>query len=376
MGQEVKNQTRFCQIPQFSKKGLNQHLKPRTIMAVGLTFILTTTGLAFYLIQPTPIGGIITDPVLKVYNPQAAIVIDGDANFSDTALLEGWPGDGSPENPFIIDGLNTTPGGGWIESIYIRNTRINFIICNCNYIGAPEDTFGFSWEPGIYLNNVTNGELVNNTCKKNPIGILLDSSNSNTVVNNTCIDNFHGIYLNESVSNTVVNNTCIDNSEWGMSVAGFGICLEHSDSNTVANNICNNNNAIGICLDESSCNTVEKNTCNSNDIGISLNRNLLVIPSNNYEYWTYSLFNTVANNTCNNNRVGIYLLDPHSNTVVNNIFLGNTEHDLLEDFTPRKFDTDVLVSIGFFGLMGFAGIIMLGAGWRMVKLSRLESKGE
>ena len=37
--------------------------------------------------------------------PHDPIAIDGDASFSDTAQLEGWPGDGSPENPYIIDGL-------------------------------------------------------------------------------------------------------------------------------------------------------------------------------------------------------------------------------------------------------------------------------
>jgi parallel beta-helix repeat protein len=212
----------------------------------------------------------------------------------------------------------------------------------------------------------------NNTFNNNTVGILIQYSDSNTVFNNTCNNNNNlGIHLAGSSHNTVENNTCNSNN--------IGIFLEttllidrdsrstfwdESQNNTVANNICNNNE-VGIRLNGSSHNTVENNTCNSNDIGISLNRIQVIYFFNNYEYWAYSLSNNVANNTCNYNRIGIYLLDPHSNTVVNNSFLGNTEHDILEDFAAKKFDTEDLLFIGFVGVIGLAGIIMLGAAWRM-----------
>ena len=41
--------------------------------------------------------------------------------------------------------------------------------------------------------------------------------------------------------------------------------------------------------------------------------------------------NTVEYNTCNNNRIGIYIYVLGSNTVENNTFLGNTEHDIFEE---------------------------------------------
>ena len=48
-------------------------------------------------------GEIVSEPergrVTVAGTPRAPIVIDGDANFSDTALAEGWPGDGSSGNP-------------------------------------------------------------------------------------------------------------------------------------------------------------------------------------------------------------------------------------------------------------------------------------
>ncbi|MHA2241182.1 MAG: NosD domain-containing protein, partial [Candidatus Thorarchaeota archaeon] len=138
--------------------------------------------------------------MLLAGTPHGPIAIDGDANFSDTALLEGWDGDGSPENPYLIDGLDIDLGVYDEFCISISNTNASFTISNCNLTGAGV---------GIYLENVTNGELVNNTCKRSDIGISLWNSNSNTVANNTCNSNKDwGICLEESYSNTVANNTC------------------------------------------------------------------------------------------------------------------------------------------------------------------------
>jgi parallel beta-helix repeat protein len=228
--------------------------------------------------------------------------------------------------------------------------------CNSNEVGIYlENIVWIDWDSGVILSwsNSDSNTVVNNICNNNEVGILLEVSSYNIVANNTCNSNDIGILLERRMYISRDGSV----TSWG-----------NSDSNTVVNNICNNNE-VGICLEGSSCNTITNNTCNGNDIGISLNRKLEVNQGNNFEYWAYSLSNTVANNTCNYNRVGIYLLDSHSNTVVDNTFLGNIEHDILEDFAAKKFDTEVLQFTGFLGLMGFAGIILLGAGWRMAHLA-------
>ena len=335
MGQAVKNRSRICPLPSGPLIERPNRMSSRTIMAVGLTFMLTTTGLVFYLIQP-PIIPII--PIIpKVYTPHAAIAIDGDANFSATALLEGWPGDGSPEDPFIIDGLEIDLGGEYGHCIRIDNTKVSFTIRNCNLTGASlVHTLGGWHAAGIFLISVTNGELVNNICSSNLNGVLLFGSDSNTVANNTCNINAHGIYLYKSYSNTVVNNTCNSNE--------YGIYLEKYSC-------------------ESNSNIVTNNTCNSNDIGIKI---------------IESRYNKVTTNTCNSNRIGIYLGDTcgWSNIIADNTFSGNTEHDIFdesefsEEYVPGEFNPIIFLPIGL------AGIIMLVAAWRMVKLSRPESRGE
>jgi hypothetical protein len=61
--------------------------------------------------------------------------------------------------------------------------------------------------------------------------------------------------------------------------------------------------------------------------------------------------------------------------VFNNIFLGNTEHDIfegleIEESNHEEFDPVVLL------LIGLLGITWLGAGWKLAMLSRDESNGE
>jgi parallel beta-helix repeat protein len=344
MEQDVRNDSRFCQIPSGSKKGLNRRLKPRTIfMAVSLTLIMTTTGLVYYLMRPLPL---FLEPWQKrnyvVRTPHSAITIDGDANFAATALLEGWPGDGSSGTPFIINGLEIDLAGGIGHCISIANTRVSFIIRNCNLTGAEEF--------GIFLENVTNGELVSNTCSNNIVGIQLFLSESIIVAKNNCSGNGGGIGLFAS-NGEVVNNTCNNNEG--------GIHLFHAGSSTIANNTCNNNGD-GIGLDSSQFNTVTNNTCNTNTGSGIWVSSTSPTPCND---------NTISGNTCNYNTIGIYSGDP-SNIVADNTCLGNTEHDIFGNYITEKTGTgeagtEEFNPIGFL-FVGFSGIIILGAAWKIL----------
>jgi parallel beta-helix repeat protein len=340
------------------------------IVAASLITVLSIAAFSTYNFWVPPLGP----------PPPVGIAIDGDDDFSYTALLEGWPGDGSPENPFIINGLdidNTALSDqqmyspGTTHCISISNTRVSFTISNCNLTGAHGYTPSSTMGAGISLVNVTNGELVNNICNNNLNGIILKDSDSNTLVNNTCNYNgganiwligstyntidyntcnstHDGICFIDSNFNTVTNNICNNNR--------LGISLYGSHHNTVANNICNNNyegeRGCGISLSESDFggsnhNTVVNNTCNSNDIGIFLGRaypNLADSHSNtvanntcNSNIWGIYLFggsfSTVENNTCNSNDIGIWLSHSDYNTVANNTCLNNTEHDICLDYS-------------------------------------------
>ena len=225
--------------------------------------------------------------------PHNPIEITSDSDFAI------FPGTGTAEDPYLIEGYNITTTS--TNGIYIYGTTKYFIVCNC-YVDAERygifisnvadgtstvisNTCSNNSYYGIWLRSSGSSTVSNNTCRNNNgYGILLFYSNSSTIVNNNCNNNYAGIWLEDSNYSTVVNNTCNYND--------FGILLKVSGSATVANNTCNSN-SYGIRFGNSDYSTVANNTCNSNGYGgIAL---------------SYSDSLTVANNTCNNNDCGISL---------------------------------------------------------------------
>ncbi len=59
------------------------------------------------------------------YVPHDPIRINSNAEFASMAGFEGWAGDGSPENPYIIEGYDIN-GSGYGYCIYIGNTTMFF----------------------------------------------------------------------------------------------------------------------------------------------------------------------------------------------------------------------------------------------------------
>ena len=364
MGQDVKDSSRVCREPPGPKKDLNQLLRPRKIfMAVSLSLVLTTTGLVYYQILTTPPSPppFRLPPAPQQLTPHGAIWIDGDANFSETALLEGWPGDGSAGNPYIIESLDIDLEGvgdlgSWVNCISIVNTRVNFTIRNCNLTnvgGFCESPSGIASGAGINLRNASNGKLVNNTCNNNTFGIYLYESDSSTVVNNTCTSSWEGIWIDSSAYCTVANNTCNNNS-WN------GIFLWGSISNTITNNTCNNNR-IGIYLKDSYSTIVTNNICNNNDYGIYL---LSCSPDD-------SNWNTVANNTCNYNMIGIKLDDESNyNIVVNNNFLGNIMRDIVGEYITEEDGTEEFDPVVLMFVTLGAGVMIVGMIILVIKLKK------
>jgi parallel beta-helix repeat protein len=294
-------------------------------MAVSLTLILTTGLVSVWLPKPPPV--IPPPPPQEDPGPPKGIItIDGDTNFSDTALLKGWPGNGTHDNPIIIDGLHIDRGGEFGHCIMISNTQVSFTISNCILTGANVTYYwgmGGSLEgAGIHLQNVSNGELVNNTCYNNTgRGIYLEDSTYNTVMNNTCHINYgHGIHLVGSNYNTVVDNTCHNNLEYGIFIDRKHVDWENweeSHDNTVTNNTCYNN-GLGIALSGSNHNTVVNNNCTNSNCGIQL--------------WD-SDTNTLSNNICfNNTGSGISLGTSNHNTVVNNTCSNSTASEFSDSW--------------------------------------------
>lgn len=161
---------------------------------------------------------------------------------------------------------------------------------------------------GIYLQNVTNGRIENNTIIYNHHGIYMYNSSYNTFINNNFSNSNatsgYGMYVYyRSDNNVFINNTCNNNRD--------GIVIWNSSYNTLTNNICSNNSqSVGsgiFLLENASHNTLENNTCVYNAYGIRLqNSNDNTLTGNillpNYQYGIFissSNDNTVINNPLN-----------------------------------------------------------------------------
>ncbi|MBY9000609.1 MAG: right-handed parallel beta-helix repeat-containing protein [Candidatus Heimdallarchaeota archaeon] len=222
-------------------------------------------------------------PSYSSLTPHDSIEIASDSG------LEVFPGVGTAEDPYVIEGYNITTSNS--NGIYIYGTTKHFIVRSC-YV----DAINY----GILLWNVTDGTatIENNMCTNNDYGIYLDSSDGSTVTLNSCFQNkYYGIYLVNSVSSTVSDNFCNND---------FGIYLVNSGSSNISNNDCNNN-WYGLYLDNSDFSNVTNNEFNNNEyVGI-------------YLYNSSSCF--LSYNLLKEN--GLYGIDLLSYTANNNIHHNN-----------------------------------------------------
>jgi parallel beta-helix repeat protein len=159
-------------------------------------------------------------------SPHSPIYIWGDSDFASQALTEGWPGNGTAVNPYIIDGLDID-ATNTSTCIVIYQTTVHFSIRYCSLQGA-----FWGWDGAIVLDNVSHGYLLNNTCTGGLDGISIWSCTLITAANNSLSYNaYSGIYVQDTTLTTLFNNTCFANSY-------FDIQLLYSRQNTVVNNTC------------------------------------------------------------------------------------------------------------------------------------------
>ncbi|UCG00967.1 MAG: right-handed parallel beta-helix repeat-containing protein [Candidatus Heimdallarchaeota archaeon] len=294
------------------------------------------------------------------------IFIDGNTDFINQSITEGWSGNGMESNPIIISGFQITSSDFLVE---ILNTDLCFQI---------RDSFFVNGITGISLRNVSSGYIVNNTIH-NSIGgnnerwgILLTESNNNTIFNNTFyniefpfiingnnniissndyFDNVNGIwiygnnneitnnsvqdagggpgiYVENSLNNSVTNNFIFNNFE--------GITNYYSDYNVITNNTVHGCNGLGIYIESSIHAVISNNTVYENgvDCGINIRGSSECIIRNNTVFKTpgdgirielgdgTSDSNVIERNTIYNNTMNGIHLDG-----LNNILTGNNIFD-------------------------------------------------
>lgn len=240
------------------------------LMIAGSLLLIAT-------IDMDDIGAIARQPIANSsLSPHDPIHIDSDAEFAAIASIEGWQGDGSEGDPYLIEGYEID-ATGHKQAVFIGNNTVHFRISGCHLSGAVES--------GVQLLNSTNATLVDNQCVSNVwngiaivdshlvnatnnscvgshYGILVHSCYLGRLANNNCTSNGDGILVRYSSEIEIVENTCGDSSGDSVSDFGDGIRLEESDQNVISNNSCTTNLRYQIRLEHCDDNLLEDDVVN------------------------------------------------------------------------------------------------------------------
>jgi parallel beta-helix repeat protein len=191
----------------------------------------------------------------------------------DDFVSQGWPGQGTQEDPYKIEGLYILTYYAEPTGIIIHNTRANFTVQNCTIVDYDDTIDG----TGIDLANVTNGVVFNNTFPLGQYGVHIQNCSHCSLSNNSFTQYSEAVHVEESADLTIAQNL-LTGTDTAMN-------LLSAEFSTVRNNTLNNS-TWGLTLGSQSRNvTVSWNDFNcSNNVEDSGTQNTV---SENY-YFDYS----------------------------------------------------------------------------------------
>ncbi len=330
-------------------------MRKKLAMVLGLVMILLFLGLAVmgYVknLQKDSMKEVVIDRIR--YISHGIIKINNDTEFTQMAQQEGWQGNGTMDNPYIISNYDIDIGDN-PAGIEIRNTDVYFIIENCYLHHSTYTDGGY----GIRLENVSNGKVSYTTADSNENGgiyiensrdIFIDNStfentpdeyglveihaSMNVTVDNCTIDNdnLDGLYVEDSheilakynrISSTdfmsiylfnVTNSEFIKNDvNYKLTMGGWGIYMNESNYNYFKNNTIycgSDTGGTGITLSNSGYNEFIGNEIHNGKYGILIKS---------------SISNTFRENYIHNNsNYGIYISSGSGNEIYLNRFYYN-----------------------------------------------------
>ena len=230
-------------------------------------FEMRTYWYTYVTVHPTP-----------EYTPHDQIWISSDYDFEYLASVEGWPGDGSENNPFIIE--NYVIMSDWL-CLYIGQTSYHYVVRNCIFTStaggyyvtgadiesAPYgiiDSCIFYTPHAIQVDNADGMVISNNEFygyRRMEYGFYLGYS-QNVIIENNYFSEFSGaINLMDCTNCYILNNTIEDCS--------FGVMLQDSNPCTVFGNIMDSGGIFieGYWLSEYWYHNLEENYVNDLPVG-------------------------------------------------------------------------------------------------------------
>ncbi len=252
---------------------------------------------------------------------QQPIKINDNSEMVRIAEDQGWAGNGSAENPYIISGY-TINAAGYGYGIFIGNTTLHFVIENCSVSNASFMSWPYSGGSGIMLYNVENGTVKNVTSEHNSAyGIWIDMGRNNTLIDNSVKDNGnYGVLVSYSYNNSIYGTVLQNNS-----LALWGDKKTFTTQNIPVNNTLNGNSIYYI--KNVNIGGEIPNTYGELILG---NVTSLTVSSLNMSGITvgiiagYSSNITVKNSKFSNMSYGILTFNLNNSKIINNTFNGDS----------------------------------------------------
>ncbi|MCE7747116.1 MAG: hypothetical protein GPJ51_01875 [Candidatus Heimdallarchaeota archaeon] len=320
-------------------------------------------GVVWIIIAPE----IIQEPIPEKYIDHVPILIKNDQNFTDY----GFPGNGTAENPFLIERLyiNSSFDGIRIKEttkfFEIRNCLLNafrygiFIsdaesrtlnivnniflngcmyVLRCDFTTIESNVLNEDNFAGIFITRCDHSILTNNTVEHHGFGIQALDSSYCTITNNTVYSEFYqeinvGIAIHGSGS--IIANNTVSNQYWGIYLTNtyttitnnfidacrFGIYAQSAGNSIISNNTIVNCDYEGIYISRTSYLNCYFNHFEGNNISIELYESSFIDVSNNSFY-----YNNIGVDLHDGMLGTISYLNTHNNTVKYNLFLNNTSY--------------------------------------------------
>jgi parallel beta-helix repeat protein len=156
-------------------------------------------------------------------------------------------GSGSSGDPYVMRNHIFNASGLFTSPIMIYNSRRYVVVENCLFISSPNYA-------GLYLQNVSNLEMMGNSITANTGALLYMRNSSYNIISNNIASNGanYGILLEGTIGptqyNTISNNIVTNNVIIGISLRSG------CESNTISENIITDNGNSGIDLDSGTLN--------------------------------------------------------------------------------------------------------------------------
>ena len=289
-------------------------------------------------------------------------------------------GDGSSDNPYILENYSISNCGPNINGVSIENTNKYFILRNISVSHC---------QNGFFFLHVTHGSIDNSFAANNVSGFVLSSSSYNSLTENTAINEGYGFRLVNS-SNNVLNGNIVTNSAYGFRLEYLsshnvltkniatdnneGFLLSYSSYNSLTDNAATNNKFTGFDLEYSSINALTRNTATNNNNGGFLlyfsSYNALTqnaATNNNYSGFDlgHASDNALTGNIAEKNAYNGFLLEISStkNILRYNIGIENHLYDYIADHSPNnilfynRFITAYFSPVEPFNPLAFSGAL-------------------